>query len=295
MPELPEVETYRRDLEGSLVGRTFDGARCDWPRQLPVNSPEDLAVGVLGYRVVAVGRHGKFLRIELEGGNPAAVRGVRGRGRGGPVQARSWLLVHLGMSGSLRCVPAGTPADAHAHVVFTLDGGDELRFRDPRKFGRVRLVADADAALSALGPDALDANWTPAAFKAQLAGRRRQLKPLLLDQSFVAGIGNIYADESLWAARLHPLGLADRVRPREAAALHGAIRGVLTRSVEARGTTFTPGGYRDFWGEPGAMVSELQVFRRTGEPCVRCGTAIQRLIVGGRSTHICPRCQRLRQ
>lgn len=273
MPELPEVETYRRDLDKALPGRVFLGARCDWPRQLPVNSPEELDARIRGQAVRHVARHGKVLAIAL---------------------ADDWLLVHLGMSGRLSCVARTEPVNAHAHVVFDLDDGSELRFHDPRKFGRIRLVADLDAALGGLGPDALGAQINEAAFVQRLRARNRQLKPLLLDQAFIAGIGNIYADEALWAAKLHPLTAANRLTKREAATLYEEIRGVLARSVEARGTTFTPAGYRDFWGEPGGMVTELQVFRRTREPCGRCGTPIARLVVGGRSTHICPKCQRRR-
>ncbi len=274
MPELPEVETYRRDLEKVLPGRVFVGARCDWPRQLPVNTPEELDDGIRGQRVEGVSRHGKVLVVALNFG---------------------YLLVHLGMSGRLSRVSQTEPANPHAHVVFGLDDGTELRFHDPRKFGRIRLVSDVDAALERLGPDAISEGLEVADFVGRLRSRHRQLKPLLLNQGFVAGIGNIYADEALWAAKLQPLTLADRLKKQEGAILYDAIRSVLVRSVEARGTTFTPAGYRDFWGEPGGMVTELRVFRRTGEPCLRCSTPIERLRVGGRSTHICPNCQRRRR
>jgi formamidopyrimidine-DNA glycosylase len=263
MPELPEVETYARDLATVLPGRTFTGARVGWPNQLPRNSPEELAERVAGQDVIEVGRRGKYLRLRL---------------------SRDWLLIHLKMSGRLLVVPEAAAPDPHAHVVFGLAGGEELRFHDPRKFGRVYLLEDPEPVLGELGPEPLDDAWSQADFAAALAGRRARLKPLLLDQRVVAGLGNIYVDESLWAARLHPMRLAASLEGAEVERLHGAIREVLGRGVALRGASLRDGGYADLTGNPGEMQGSLAVFGRSGQPCPRC-------VGGGRGTHVCPRCQ----
>ncbi len=270
MPELPEVETYARDLSGRLTGRRFTGARVDWPRQLPRNTPEELDRRIRGQRVEAVGRRGKYIVMDL---------------------SEDRLLVHLKMSGRLQIAPASAPDNPHAHVVLGMDEGEELRFHDPRKFGRVYLLADASPLLGDLGPEPLDPGFDVELFRERLAGRRGRLKPLLLDQRFLAGLGNIYVDESLWQARLHPLRSADSLSAAEQAALHAAIVDVLGRAVEARGTSFSEAGYRDLTGNMGEMQGSLQVFRRQGEPCPACGTPIERMTVGQRGTHICPHCQ----
>lgn len=272
MPELPEVETYARDLAGVLPGRVLTGAWTDWPNQLPLNTPAGLDAGVRGQAVAAVGRRGKHLVVRL---------------------TRDWLIIHLKMSGRLQLVPAASPPNPRAHVVFGLDGGDALRFHDPRKFGRVYLVADPAVVLGALGPEPLGDALTLDRFRSRLAGRRGRLKPVVLDQTFVAGIGNIYADEALWAARLHPLRRADSLDEAEVARLYAAIRDVLARGVAARGTSFSTGGYRDLTGNLGEMQGTLAVFRRTGAPCPACGTPIARLVVAQRGTHVCPACQPL--
>lgn len=270
MPELPEVETYARDLAGSLSGRRFTGAWVGWPRQLPMNGAEEVDGRIRGQVVESVGRRGKYLVLRLTDDH---------------------LLVHLKMSGRLQVRAAGSPRNPHAHVVFGLDGGDELRFHDPRKFGRIYLLADAGEVLGPLGPEPLEAGFTADLFGEMIAGRRGRLKPLLLDQRFLVGLGNIYVDESLWEARLHPLRSADSLRGDEILRLHAAIRGVLGRAVVARGTSFSTAGYRDLSGNMGEMQGSLAVFRRTGEPCTVCSTRIERLVVGQRSTHVCPRCQ----
>ena len=270
MPELPEVETYARDLAAVLPGRRFAGARVLWPNQTPRNDPEALGARLRGQVIRAVGRRGKHLVAPL---------------------SRDWLVVHLKMSGRLRIVPAAEPPDPHAHVVFGLEGGDELRFHDPRKFGRVYVLDDPAPLLGRLGPEPLDEAFTEDLLTARLAGRRGRLKPLLLDQAVLAGLGNIYVDEALWAARLHPLRRAGTLTAAERSRLHAAIRHVLARAVELRGTSFSAAGYRDLTGNPGEMQGTLAVFRRTGQPCSRCGAPIARLVVAARGTHVCPRCQ----
>jgi formamidopyrimidine-DNA glycosylase len=270
MPELPEVETYARDLAGALPGRTFTGARTDWPNQLPRNAPAELDARIAGQRVQDVSRRAKYLVLRL---------------------SDDWLLVHLKMSGRLAIVPAEDEPDPHAHVVFDLADGDQLRFHDPRKFGRVYLLADTAPLLGSLGPEPLDPTWSVDSFRVALSGRRGRLKPLLLDQTFLAGLGNIYVDESLWAARLHPLRTADSLDEAQIGLLHRSIREVLARAVAARGTSFSAAGYRDLTGNRGEMQGSLAVFNRTGEPCPRCGAPIVKTVVGMRGTHLCPVCQ----
>jgi len=271
MPELPEVETYARDLARELSGRHLAGARAGWPNQLPMNTPAELDRRVRGQRVERVGRRGKYIVLDL---------------------SADCLLVHLKMSGRLRIVRAGDPADPHAHVVFDLGDGHELRFHDPRKFGRVYLLTEPAVVLGKLGPEPLAKDFDRHALRALLLGRRGRLKPLLLDQTFIAGLGNIYADESLWAARLHPLRGADTLSVAEIDRLHAAIRDVLERGVSLRGSSLNDGGYRDLTGNFGEMQGSLNVFQRAGEPCPRCGAKIQRLLVAQRGTHVCRRCQR---
>lgn len=271
MPELPEVETVARGLREPLVGRTFTGVTVRWPRTIAHPAVDELAQQIVGRRVVAVGRRGKYVVVELD---------------------RGYLLVHLKMSGRLRVAPAGEPPDEHTHTVFSLDDGQQLHFRDVRKFGRVYLVDAAAQVTAALGPEPLDDAFTLDAFRSLLARRSGRLKSLLLNQAFVAGLGNIYADESLFAARLHPLRRADSLTPEEQQRLYEAIRAVLRRAVANRGTTLDDQGYTDAQGRPGGYQDEIAVYGRKDAPCPACQTPIERLVIGGRSTHFCPRCQR---
>ena len=283
MPELPEVETVARDLRGLVVGATIAGARGDWGPM--IRSHADLAAfdrEVAGRRIEAVGRRGKVVLLSLSGG--AAIT------------------IHLKMTGQLFVVPAATPADRHVHVVLALADGRELRFRDIRKFGRMGLwpvdpgtgrALDPEAGrelFAAIGPEPLEATFTLAVFQARLRARRGRLKPLLLDQGFVAGIGNIYADEVLWRARLHPLRPAATLPPADERRLHREIRAVLAEAVERRGSSVDD--YTAPEGD-GSMQERLEAYQRTGEPCPRCGRPIRRIVVGGRATHFCGWCQRL--
>ncbi len=270
MPELPEVENYKRDLAELLVGRPFTGVHVDWPNQIEVPAVAELKRRLPGQIVTAVSRRGKFLQIHMSQGDT--------------------LLIHLRMSGRLYVEPASTPRDPHVHVAFELDSDDELRFYDPRKFGRVYLVDDPVTVVGELGPEPLEADFTVERFAELLAGRRGRIKPLLLNQQFLAGLGNIYTDEALYAAGLHPLRTADTLDPDEIARLHQAIRSTLRRAIGHRGTSFS-WVYRDAYGEPGSFQEQLQVYGREGEPCPRCGTPIERIIVGQRGTHLCPNCQ----
>ena len=270
MPELPEVETFVRALRRPLVGRTITGARNDWPRHVAVPPVDELRARVAGRRIEAIDRRGKYLVFSLSDDET--------------------LIIHLKMSGHLSVVPAGTPPDPYAHTVFELDDGHELRFRDPRKFGRVYLVHDPADVLAPLGPEPLPDEFTAAELAARLAGRKRVLKPLLLDQTFIAGIGNIYADEALHDARLLPTRRSDTLTADEIVALHAAIQKVLALGIAREGASIS--SYVKPDGEKGDMQNAVMVFRRTGQSCYRCGGPIERMVLGGRSTHFCPNCQR---
>ncbi len=282
MPELPEVETVVRDLRPLITGATIIGLRCDWTRTVRGGDVEAFAEGVIGRTIEGTGRRAKLVLIELSGDYVIAV--------------------HLKMTGQLFVVPSGTPQDRFVHLVFELHGDRELRFRDIRKFGRVGVyprAALAGGAIAAelgagevfdLGPEPLAPEFTLKAFRDHITGRRGRLKTLLTDQAFLAGIGNIYADEALWRARLHPLRSAASLTRDDQKRLYEAIRSVLSEAVLFRGSSI------DDYTAPdgdGSMQERLQVYQRTGEPCARCGRPLHRIVVGARSTHFCSWCQRL--
>ena len=272
MPELPEVETVARGLRASLEGRTITGVTVRWPRTIARPTPDEFQALVKGRRVVSVGRRGKYVVLSLDHG---------------------CLLIHLKMSGRLYVVPAGQAADKHEHTVFDLDGGLQLRFRDVRKFGRVYLVDRVEQVTGGLGPEPLADDLTLAEFRRHLARRSGRLKSLLLNQAFLAGLGNIYADVALFHAGLHPLRTARSLTPAEQSRLYEAIRTVLRQAIAGRGTTLGDGGYVDALGEAGDYQEQIAVYGRAGRPCVRCQATIERIVVGGRSTHFCPHCQSL--
>lgn len=302
MPELPEVETVARDLARSVTGATIVDAEVHWERTIRHPLPAERFVAeIRGARIGRVGRRAKSVLISLEDGRV--------------------LTVALRMTGQLVPVPAGTPPDPYVRVVFRLDDGRELRFRDVRKFGRIglwapgglrprrkagrrgsgagrsRRVAESMApyrvgdVFGRHGPEPLARSFSAARFADRLRGRRARLKTLLLDQSFVAGVGNIYADEALWLARLHPLRAADSLSPEEVRRLHRAIRSVLRQAITYRGSSVDD--YVDGEGQPGQNAEQLNVYRRAEQPCLRCGRPIARIVIGQRSTHYCPRCQSL--
>ncbi len=271
MPELPEVETLARELREVLVGRSIVGVEVRWARTIATPDPEAFAQWLTGRRIQEIRRRGKWLLLGLDG--------------------ERWLLVHLRMSGRLAVEDADAPEDIHTRVVFRLDNGQHLRFSDPRKFGRMVLTACPEDWLGDLGPEPLDPALTPERLAGMLRGRRVRLKVLLTDQRFLAGLGNIYADEVLWRAGLHPLRRADRLTPEETARLHGAIREVLEGAIARRGTTLADRRYVLPDGRPGEFAAHLVVYGREGESCPRCGAPIVRARVGGRSAHFCPQCQ----
>ena len=275
MPELPEVETTVRLLRPRLEGRRIQSVSVEWPRSLGEQAPEELADAVVGSRVQALQRRAKYVRIDL----------VRGRRPAGS------LLVHLRMSGRLSVLRRGSQV-SWSRVRLRLDRG-ELHFIDVRKFGRLFWVPDADgpdSPLRRLGPEPLSEAFDAAVLFAGLQARRRRLKPLLLDQAFLAGLGNIYVDESLHHARLHPLERSDRVDERAAGRLYRAIHSTLIAAIEREGSSFDT-FYRTPEGRPGSYQDQFQVYGRAGKPCRRCRTPIQRVVVAQRGTHLCPRCQ----
>lgn len=272
MPELPEVETLARELRETLTGRSILGVEVCWPRTIAAPDPESFVHRLTGRRIRGIRRRGKWLLLDLEGGEG--------------------LLVHLRMSGRLAVEASDAPNDRHTRVVFSLDDGRKFRFADPRKFGRMVLAACPEEWLRHIGPEPLDPDLTPERLAEMLKGRRVRLKALLTDQRFLAGLGNIYADEVLWRAGLHPLRRADPLTPEETARLHRAVRQVLEEAIARRGTTLPDRQYVLPDGRPGEFATHLAVYGREGQPCPRCGVFIVRTRVGGRSAHFCPRCQR---
>ncbi len=272
MPELPEVETIVRGLRPHLQGRTITALRYDWPRTLHTPAPPLFAARIAGQGVREIGRRGKYVVLTL---------------------TADTLLIHLRMTGRLYVVPAEARAEADRwlRVAFALDDGRELRFSDVRKFGRCYLLADPSEVLGALGPEPLDSRFTVAAFAERLAGRRGRLKPTLLDQHVIAGVGNIYADEALFAARLHPLRHVDTLSAEEIARLHEALRHVLREGIVREGASVD--WYRKADGTRGSAQETLAVYGRAGLPCPRCGHPVERIVVAQRGTHLCPRCQPL--
>lgn len=274
MPELPEVETVARDLASQVLGRTITGVvKLDWPRMVETPTPDAFAAGLAGRRIERVSRRAKWVLVTLSGGLTLAV--------------------HLRMSGSLVVYGAEEAIDPHTHLVLGLDDGRRIFFRDVRKFGRVRLVdATGLAALEAHhGVEPLGPDFTATSLAGLLDRRTTRIKPLLLDQAVVAGLGNIYVDEALWHAGVHPERAAASLTRAEVQQLHAAIQEVLTRSITLGGSSFRD--YRNGYGELGGNQVTFAVYRRGGEPCQRCGTAIVRSVVAQRGTHFCPACQPL--
>jgi formamidopyrimidine-DNA glycosylase len=278
MPELPEVETVVRDLRRHVVGRTIAAASVYWPRTIASPGAREFTRQIRGLAVLKLTRRGKHLVFHL--GEPGAAQRV----------PTKYLLVHLRMTGGFSIDAPHTSRDKHMHVVFTLDDGRQVRFRDPRKFGRMWLVDDPLLVTGKLGPEPLEISARQ--FGALFERRRGKLKPLLLDQTFLAGLGNIYVDESLWYARLHPLRQAETLTRAERVRLFHAIQRVLTRAIAVGGTSIDV-MYKRVNGASGGFQDSLRAFDREKRPCRRCGTPILKTVVGQRGTHFCPSCQRV--
>lgn len=272
MPELPEVETYVRNLRKPLVGRTITGVQVYWPRTVARLPVEAFKRQLTGLRIRAIQRRAKYLVFEL--------------GLSRSQEPACFLLVHLKMSGHLEVTSGKQPVAKHDRVTFDLDNGRRLSFNDTRKFGRMHLVAGPEEVTGKLGPEPLAEDFDAAAFKRLIGKRSGHLKPLLLNQQFIAGIGNIYADEALWLARLHPLRPAGSLDDAEIRALYRGIRKALQTGIDQKGATFDqiyPAGEYEF-----------RVYGRVSQPCLRCGRPIQRIVVGQRSTYFCAQCQSLK-
>jgi len=280
MPELPEVETIVRALHPALVGKTILSADLRWPRTLAAPSPLAFARRVKGQQILLVSRRAKFFDLRLSTFD---------------------LIIHLRMSGDLQVREGSYAPQKHDRLILFLTDHASLVthhasritpdatlvFNDARKFGRVWLTAEPDEVLGDLGPEPLDPSFTPQAFYERLHKRHRQLKPLLLDQTFIAGLGNIYTDEALHAARLHPLSPSNSVTPQQAEGLWRAVRAVLEEGIRSNGASI------DWVYRGGEFQDHFRVYGREGQPCPVCGTGIERLTVGQRGTHFCPNCQPL--
>lgn len=274
MPELPEVETIARNLRPQLLGKVIVDADLRWQRTLALPSPRKFKELIKGQQIQEVTRRAKFFILRLSDFH---------------------LLIHLRMSGDLLIKEGKIRPEKHDRLILRLlsvpevntgnEGISNLIFNDTRKFGRVWLTAHPEEVLGKLGPEPLHRSFTPQWLHTALHSKHRQLKPLLLDQTFVAGLGNIYTDESLHRAKLHPLAASDSLTVKEAEALHEAIRRVLKEGIRRNGASFD-------WVYRGGEF-RFQVYDRAGEPCPVCGTEIQRILVGQRSTHFCPNCQML--
>lgn len=276
MPELPEVQTLVNDLiAAGLIGKRIVGARVYWPRSIAIISPRVFCGRIRAKTIRVIWRRGKFIVFDLSSGYH--------------------LLIHLRMTGRLHLVAPGVPRSKHEHVILNLGEKLQLRFHDTRKFGRMFLVNDLEPTLSLLGPEPLTTTFTAKTLARRMQSRQRLVKPLLLDQTFIAGLGNIYVDEALWEARIHPCRTASGLSKTETRALHRAIPRVLKRGLKNLGTTLGTGksNFYSVARHRGRNQDQLKVFRRTGLPCPRCKTPIERISVGQRSTHLCPRCQTL--
>ena len=274
MPELPEVETVLRGLRARALGRRVGEVEVRHPGAIAGNA-EDFARHIEGRVVQSLERKGKALAVKLVAEDS------------GPPH---YLLIRLGMTGQLTVNPADAPLETHTHVRLSLDEGkEEVRFRDPRRFGRLRCCthSELETIFGKLGPDAQ--LITEAQFQAAMRGRKGAIKSWLMNQQMLAGLGNIYADEALFIARIHPLAQAGRVSAEKARALYKAVKHVLERAVALQGTSISD--YIDIEGRPGNYSPRLRVYQRTGEPCWRCKHPIRRLVIAGRSSHFCPHCQ----
>ncbi len=267
MPELPEVETIARKLKPDVVGRRILSADLRWARTLAAPSPKKFAQQIAGQKIMDVGRRAKFLVFRLSSFH---------------------LLIHLRMSGDLHIKDNANQPEKHDRLIIQLSGHRSLAFNDTRKFGRVWLMADPKEIFENLGPEPLSREFTPHWLHTALHKKHRQLKPLLLDQTFLAGLGNIYTDEALNIAKLHPLRESSSVTAKQAEALHDAIRKVLNEGIHRNGASI------DWAYRGGEFQNYFRVYDREDKPCKNCGAKIRRITVGQRGTHFCPRCQRLK-
>ncbi|HSX58304.1 MAG TPA: DNA-formamidopyrimidine glycosylase, partial [Candidatus Saccharimonadales bacterium] len=270
MPELPEVETIRRDLEKEIVGHKIVDLTFSVPKMLQP-SPEAVQK-VIGRHIVTAGRVGKLLLLGIENDGTVGI--------------------HLKLSGRLLIRNQSDPEDKFNYVTFKLDDGRELRFADFRKFGYVKMIENSvqlTEIKDKYGPEPLTKEFTFDALKKVLSKPNRAVKTVIMDQEKIAGVGNIYADEALWYAKIHPETLASSLNDQQLEALYQGIIKAIEQGIADRGTSVDD--YLDIYGKEGGHAKNLNVFRQNGEPCSRCGTIILKIRVGGRGTHFCPSCQ----
>ena len=278
MPELPEVETVAADLRPHLTGRIITRCAVRHSAVVRYPDPERFCADLVGRRIEGVTRRGKYMLHHLDGS----------------LDEPLLLVVHLGMTGQWHLVRSDAVEPDHLHAVLTLDDGRQLRYRDVRRFGRLLLGTEPELVaarkLPRLGPEPLDPTFTPSSLYRRLHARRAPLKALLLDQRVVAGVGNIYADESCFRARVRPDRPANSLSLRAVGRLHAALGQLLREAIANRGSSVD--SYRDAWGEMGTEQEVLQVYGRGGEPCIRCGRPLSVVRLAGRTTVFCRRCQR---
>ncbi len=281
MPELPEVETVARGLRRTIVGRRIVSVRLG--KTDFIDDPAALEQHLPGRQIEAVERYGKFMLLRLSPVNLSTSAAANGDA------APAALLVHLGMTGQIAPNPAAQPCEKHTHACFLLDDERELRYTDARRVGRRAYFQAASLVeeLRAFGADPLEIS--AAEFVSQTQSRRARIKALLLDQSFLRGVGNIYADESLWRAKIHPARLGTTLRRKQAAGLHRVLREILLKAIAMRGSSISD--FLDANGEPGEYQRHHRAYGREGKACLRCGAIIRRAIVAGRSSYFCPKCQ----
>lgn len=273
MPELPEVETIARTLRGagptdqSILEQRIESAKLLWERTLVTPSPAEFKRRIVKQSIEDVSRRGKYLVLKL---------------------SHDSLLIHLGMSGDLLVRTEDQVPNGHVRMRLNFESGRQLYFNDPRKFGRVWLTSEPQTVLARLGPEPLDPSFTAEDLYQRLKSHHRQIKPLLLDQTFIAGLGNIYTDEALNLAKIHPLTITDTLDIDQAERLWSSIRQILEVGIQRNGASI------DWVYRGGEFQNYFRVYQRTGEACPECGTLIERIIVGQRGTHICPTCQSLK-
>ncbi len=266
MPELPEVETIVRRMRPEVVGHTITAADLRWERTLATPKPALFNKNIIGQSVESVNRRAKYIVIQL---------------------SADTLIIHLRMSGDILFRKVDARAEKHDRLLLQLDSEKTLVFNDMRKFGRVWLTPSPQDVLGKLGPEPLDDAFTPEDLFERITRHKRQIKPLLLDQSIIAGLGNIYTDEALHLAGLHPLAKSDVIKRKQAENLWRSIREVLNEGIHRNGTSI------DWIYRGGENQYHLNVYGRKDEPCLKCGTPIQKIVVGQRGTHFCPQCQKL--
>ena len=280
MPELPEVETVVRGLRLTVLGRRILSVtlrKTDF-----IDDPSLIERHLPGRRIEAVERYGKFMLLRL-----SAAQGEENSANGASAPAA--LLVHLGMTGHIASTAVAEPWEKHTHAGFALDDGRELRYTDARRFGRLAYLSEAllPAELEGFGADPLEV--TAEEFATRIRSRHSRIKALLLNQTVLRGVGNIYADESLWRAKIHPAKLGASINKKQAAVLHRALQAILKKAIVMRGSSIA--NFVDGEGKPGEYQQHHRAYGREGEKCYRCGAIIRRAIVAGRSSHFCPKCQ----